>query len=440
MATRPRSRRAFLTSAAGLAGLSVPALSACGSSGPSGSGGDKTLQAWVLQDEALNPVQKGAIDAFNKSSSTDLKLVSFASSGSSGYENKLRVGMGSPNAPDLLFNWGGGSIRPYVAAGKIVDLTSRLNADPQWKKSFIPSVLDAGKIDGKFYGIPLRGMQTVLIFYNKTMFEELGQKPPATYDDLLRLVTFFTSEKIQPFALGAVDRWPSLMWLEYLVDRIGGASVFADIAAGKSGAWRHPAMRKALEEVQKLVDRGAFGTNFASVNYINDGAGLLFSRGKAAMHLMGTWEYANQLDRHPEFAREDLAYAPFPAVSGGAGDADALVGNPTNYFSVSKDSSDVESAVRFLKKHMNSPAYVDALIKAGDIPAVGGLESKLSSAPNPSFAKYVYGTVQKATNFTLSWDQALAPKFVDPMLTGLQKVFNGQMSPAAYVSSMEGVR
>lgn len=31
------------------------------------------------------------------------------------------------------------SVRTYVAAGKLVDLTPRLDADPQWKKSFIPS-------------------------------------------------------------------------------------------------------------------------------------------------------------------------------------------------------------------------------------------------------------------------------------------------------------
>jgi xylobiose transport system substrate-binding protein len=439
LGTEPVSRRAVLTTAVGLAGLSVPALSACGSSGPMGSSGGRTLQAWVLQDEVLNPIQKAAIDDFNKSSSRKLKLVPFASSGTSGYSDKLRVGMGSPTAPDVLFNWGGGSIRSYVEAGKIVDLTPWLDADPEWKKSFLTSVLDAGKIDSRYYGIPLRGMQTVLIFYNKTMFQEMGQRPPETYDDLLKLVGFFTSKKIQPFALGAVDRWPNLMWLEYLVDRIGGASVFANIAAGKPGAWRAPAIKKALEEIQNLVDRGAFGTNFASVNYVNDGAGLLFAQGRAAMHLMGTWEYANQLDRHPDFARKDMAYARFPSIAGGKGDPDAVVGNPTNYFSVNKNSSDVDAAVEFLKKEMTSAAYVDALIKAGDTPAVAGLESKLSAAPNPEFAKYVYQMVQTAPSFTLSWDQALAPQYKDPMHTGLQKVFLGKMTPDTFISTLEAV-
>jgi hypothetical protein len=49
---------------------------------------------------------------------------------------------------------------------------------------------------------------------------------------------------------------------------------------GKPGAWRDPAITTALQQIQDLVKRGAFGTDFNSVNYVNDGAGLLFSKGK----------------------------------------------------------------------------------------------------------------------------------------------------------------
>lgn len=436
------SRRSFLSAAgaAGIAGLAAPALSACGTSGPGkGGGGSKTIQAWVLVDQAQNKVQQGAIDDFNKSSSTKVKLLPISSDGAV-FTDKLRVSMGSPNAPDLFFNWGSGSIRNYVQAGKLLDLSAKLNADTTWKNSFLPSVLDAGKIDGKYYGIPLRGMQPVVIFYNKTMFAENGQRPPESYDDLLKLVDFFKGKNIQPFALGGLDMWPELMWLEYLVDRIGGPTVFENIAAGKPGAWRDPAITTALTRIQELVKRGAFGTNFNSVNYVKDGAGLLFAKGKAAMHLMGTWEVSNQVDRHRKFAQNDLSYAPFPAVSGGKGDPASVVGNPTNYFSVTTASKDTDAAVEFLKKEMAGPAYVDALIKTGDVPAVAGLESRLSASPQPEFAKYVYQMVQKAPSFTLSWDQALAPQFKTPLLSNLQKVFSGKSTPDQFVSALESVK
>jgi xylobiose transport system substrate-binding protein len=439
MGEKPLSRRTFL-SAAGIAGLSAPLLGACGTSGPGNAkGGGKTLQAWVLVDQAQNRVQQGAVDDFNKSSASKVKLLPISSSGAA-YTDKLRVSMGSPNPPDLLFNWGSGSIRNYVQTGGLMDLGPKLAADTAWKNSFLPSVLDAGKIDGKYYGIPLRGMQPVILFYNKTLFAEQGQKPPTTYDELLKLVDYFKSKKIQPFALGGLDQWPNLMWLEYLVERAGGPSVFENIAAGKPGAWQDPAVTTALQQIRDLVDRGAFGTNFNSVNYVNDGAGLLFAKGRAAMHLMGTWEVSNQVDRHRAFAAKDLSFAPFPLVAGGKGDPNAVVGNPTNYFSVSAKSADKDAAVDFLKKEMAASAYVDALIKSGDVPAVTGLDSKLAASPQPDFARYVYQLVQKAPSFTLSWDQALLPQFKTPLLSNLQKVFIKKQSPEQFVSAMESVK
>ncbi|WP_329249908.1 extracellular solute-binding protein [Actinoallomurus sp. NBC_01490] len=439
MGETPLSRRTFL-SAAAITGLSAPLLSACGTSGPAGGkGGGKTVQAWVLVDEAQNSVQKVAIDDFNKGSSGKVKLLPISSDGEV-YTDKLRVSMGSPNPPDLLFNWGAGSIRNYVQTGGLVDLSSQLNADPTWKNSFLPSVLNAGQIDGKYYGIPMRGMQPVVLFYNKTLFAEQGQKPPATYDDLLKLVDFFKSKKIQPFALGGLDKWPELMWLEYLVERAGGPTVFANIAAGRPGAWRDPAITTALGQIQDLVHRGAFGTNFNSVNYVNDGAGLLFAKGKAAMHLMGSWEISNQVSRHRKFADKDLGFAPFPSVTGGKGDPNAVVGNPTNYFSISTKSVDKDAAIAFLKKEMAAPAYVDALIKSGDVPAVTGIEAKLSASPQPEFARYVYQLVQKAPSFTLSWDQALLPQFKTPLLANLQKVFSGKQTPQQFVTALESVK
>ncbi|MCO5997519.1 ABC transporter substrate-binding protein [Actinoallomurus rhizosphaericola] len=445
MGDSPLSRRTFLSAAgaAGIAGLTAPLLSACGTSGPSGGGGGgkKTLQAWVLQDDGQNPIQQASLDDFNKSSSTKIKLVEIPNSGSSGYTDKLRIGMGSPNPPDLLFNWGTGSIQDYAASGRLVDLTSQLNSDPTWKSAWIPSVLDAGKAaDGKYYGIPMRGMQPVLLFYNKTLFAQHGQKPPATYDDLLKLVTYFDSQKIQPFALGHVDAWPNLMWLEYLVERLGGPSVFADILAGKPNAWSNPVVLDALHRIQDLVDRRAFGTNFASVNYVNDGAGLLFAKGKAAMHLMGTWEYSNQVDKHPDFAKNDLAFAPFPTITGGKGDPNNVVGNPTNYYSISRKSKDVNAAISFLKKEMSSQMYIDKLIKAGDVPAATGLEARLAASPGPEFAKYVYQMVQKAPSFTLSWDQALPSRFTDPLHNNLQKVFLKKMTPEKFTQVLGQVK
>ena len=417
-------------------GLLLTGMSACGTSGPQASTGDSgTLHVWVLQD-AINPVQEAAATEFNKTSTVKVVIDKV---GSDGYQDKLRVSMGSPNALDVFWNWGGGSIADYVNAGQLTDLGPTLAADPAFKQSFLPSVLDAGKVAGKQYGIPLRGMQPVVLFYNKDVFAKHNVKPPTTWADLLTLVDTFKAAGITPFALAGSQGWTELMWLEYLLDRIGGPKVFANIAAGKADAWKDPAVLTAAQTIRTLIDRGAFGTNYASVDYGAGGASTVFARGKAAMHLMGTWEFANQLTQQPDFAHNGLGYVAFPPVDGGTGDPADVVGNPTNYFSVSNSSKHKDAAIAFLKT-MSSDAYVSELIKAGDVPVTTNAADKLSSNPNPDFATFQYQLVQKAPSFTLSWDQALTPAGGQTVVTNLQKLFNKQLSPQQYVDAVSSAK
>ncbi|WP_079127222.1 ABC transporter substrate-binding protein [Streptomyces sp. TP-A0874] len=434
MNLRSRARRTRAVSVLAAASLGVSLLAGCGSNGPA-SGDSDTLNVWVYQD-ASGKVQEQAVKEFNKTSKVKAKLHQIPADG---YEDKLRTGMGSPNAPDVFFNWGGGSIKDYVDQGQILDLGPTLEKDPELAEAFVPSVFEGGRIGGKQYGIPMRGVQPVILFYNKAVFEAAGAEPPGSWEDLLGLVDTFKKEGVTPFALGGADAWPELMWLEYLVDRYGGAEVFQTIQDGDSGGWTDPAMLKGAETIRELVDRGAFGKNFASVNYVADGASTLFAKGRAAMHLMGSWEYANQLANQPEFAKKDLGYVAFPALPGGSGDSDSIVGNPTNYWSINARSKHQEAAVEFAKLAAE-PFYAEALVANGDVPPAADSASLLKKHSTPDYAEFQYELVEKAPAFTLSWDQALPPSVVTPLNTNLQQLFNGKLSPKGFVEAMKAAK
>jgi hypothetical protein len=256
----------------------------------------------------------------NKTSKVKVKLVSDPGTD---YANKLRSAMGSPRAPDVFFNWGGGSIKPYVDAKQLVDLTSTVKNDAELKDGFLPSIMTAGGLDGKIYGVPMRGMQPVMLFCNKTLFAENKLEAPKTWEDLQKAITTFKAKGITPFALGGADKWPELMWMEYLLDRIGGPEVFQKIQNGDSSGWGDPAVLKAAQTVKELIDQGAFGKSFNSVDYGNGGAPTLLNKGKAAVHLMGSWEYSTQLgngitwQRVPGIGRTGAGMEPFPVTAVG---------------------------------------------------------------------------------------------------------------------------
>ncbi len=420
------------TSAVVLAGTLV----ACGSSGPAGGGGGgDTAQVWALQDTVLNPIEESSVERFNEGSeSGDAELATF---GNDPYKQRLRVALGSPEAPDVFFNWGGGNLEEYVDAGRVEDLTPLLDEDPALRDSFLPSVLEAAQIEGKTYGLPMRGVQPVAMFYNQEVLDAAGVQVPQTWDQLLAAVDALKAQGVTPIALAGSQSWTQLMWLEYLLDRVGGPEVFQAIRDGEPGAWEQPAVLEALSMIRELVDRGAFGEDFASVGYDVGGASTILAQGDAGLHLMGSWEYVNQLGQSPEFVESgNLGWAPFPAVEGGAGDPTNIVGNPNNFYSVVADSDQKETAVEYVTTALNDQQYVSDLIAAGDVPAVAGVRDQLEQADNAEYTTWIYDLVEAAPNFQLSWDQDLQAEVATQLLTELQRLFLGEQTPQGFVDTM----
>ena len=435
------SRR--LTRAAWQAGALVMAgtLVACGSSGPSGGGGggdSDAVQVWALEDAALNPIEEASIERFNESS--DAGEAELATFGNDPYKQRLRVALGSPNAPDLFFNWGGGNLKESVDAGQVEDLTPLLDENPELRDAFLPSVLAGAELDGKTYGLPMRGMQPVMLFYNNAVLESAGVAVPETWDDLLAAVDTLKGAGVTPVALAGTQAWTELMWIEYILDRVGGPEVFQAIRDGEEGAWEDPAVLESLTMLRELIDRGAFGSEFASVGYDVGGASTILAQGDAAFHLMGSWEYTNQLNDSPDFVEAgDLGWTTFPAIEGGAGDPSNLVGNVSNFYSLTSSSDNKEAAREFLTTALTDDQYISDLIEAGDVPPVQGVRDQLEETENGDYATFIYDATVDAGNFQLSWDQDLPADEATEMLTQLEQLFLGAQTPQGFVDAMSAL-
>jgi raffinose/stachyose/melibiose transport system substrate-binding protein len=81
-------------------------------------------------------------------------------------------------------------------------------------------------------------------------------------------------------------------------------------------------------------------------------------------------------------------------------------------------------------------AYVDALIAGGGVPPVKGLEDKIAKSDNAKFLGDVYSMSRDASSFTLSWDQAIDPAAASELLTNLDKIFLGQITPEQFADAM----
>ncbi|MER7396462.1 extracellular solute-binding protein [Streptomyces sp. NPDC000151] len=408
-------------------------LSACGS-GDGAAASDGKIHVLVYGD-ATNKVEKQIVATFNRTSKVKAVLDTVPGAD---YQQKLQTIINTPKAPDVFFNWGGGSVQPFVGADLLMPLDDFIKDDPGLKSKFLPSVFDTAVIDGKSYGIPMRGTQPVLLFHNKKVLADAGVRPPKTWDDLLGAVKALKKKGITPIALGGGDQWPTLMWFEYLYDRVAGPGLFQKALDGDKSAWASADSKKALGMLKELVDAGAFGTNYDSVKFTDGGSPALLARDKAAFELMGSWEYATQQDADKEFAEKDLGYGIFPKVEGGKGDQANLVGNTNNFYSVLKKTQHPEAVAEFLKL-MYSDEFVKKQLSIGNLPTTTNTEKFLDTSADPEYSKYQFDLVKKAPSFQLSWDQAYPPAANTPIRQAVQQFVNGQTDADGFIKAMQAL-
>ncbi|PWJ06011.1 sugar-binding protein [Streptomyces sp. NWU49] len=409
-------------------------LSACGGDGGGGSSDDGKIRVLVYGD-ATNKVEKRIVDTFNKTS--DVKVVLDTIPGAD-YQKKLQTIISTPQAPDVFFNWGGGSIKPFVKADLLMPLDDLIKKNPDLENKFLPSVFNNAVVDGKPYGVPMRGTQPVLLFHNKKVLDEAGVKPPKTWDELLDAVGKLKDRGVTPIALGGGDIWPTQMWFQYLYDRVAGPELFQKAVGGDKSAWESADSKKALSMIRELVDAGAFGKNYDSVKYTNGGSPALLASGKAGFELMGSWYYSQQQTDAEKFAEKDLGYTSFPTVEGGKGDPANVAGNTNNYYSVMKKTKHPEAVAEFLKL-MYSDEFVKAQLDIGNLPTTTNTDQFIDSSATPEYSRFQYDLVADAPSFQLSWDQAYPQKASSSMHQAIQQFFNGQLDADGFIKAMQAL-
>ncbi|APS20804.1 ABC transporter substrate-binding protein [Streptomyces parvus] len=205
-------QRRFLGLTAAVAALGMTAtLSACG--GDAGSG-DVTLKL-VAADYGTGPENSsekywsGVASGFEKEHpgiKIDVTVLSWKD-----VDREVGEMVKAGNAPDIAQI---GAYADYAKAGKLYTADETLAI--RTTANFLPSLTDAGKVDGTLYGLPFVA-STRLLFYNQKLFEQAGLDAPETWDDISSDAAALKAKGVDyPFALplGQEEaQAETLMWL-----------------------------------------------------------------------------------------------------------------------------------------------------------------------------------------------------------------------------------
>jgi raffinose/stachyose/melibiose transport system substrate-binding protein len=413
-----------------LLSLALAGCSSSSSSEESSADGKKVIKFMHLWPEGSSNAQfsivKDVIAEYEKEH-TDTKIETEILNPDQ-YREKLKVLASSNELPDIGMTWSDGFIKPYVEGDMLAPLDDIVENDADLKDAFIPGVKESYAVDGKTYGLPLE-LNISYVFYNKEIFEKYNLEVPQTFEEYKNVVKTLADNGVVPATVGAKDGWPASFWFMYLADRIGGSTILTDVIKGKA-KMDDPAIVKAAEEVQNLVDMGGFVKGSSALS--NDDAKGYFMNEQAAMFLTATWElpnYTTSPDVAQEF-KDKIGYFKFPTYEGGKGESiDSYVGGPGVGLFVAKDSKVQEEAkdfVGYLVKRWGEKSVIDA----GVIPATKVDTASLDLAP---MYIEILKDLSEASNVTTYFDTQSSPAVSELHHDLVTALFGKQVTPEDFV-------
>jgi len=137
-----------------------------------------------------------AVDPFNEQSDTVVVEPRLQPNRWQATQTALAGGEG----PDVVYTPGPSFAVQITEAGQLLPLDEYAE-QYGWNERFAPWAIDLGKVDDTLYSIPNQ-VETLALFYNKTLFEENGWTPPKTIDELMALSEEIAAADIIPFAHG----------------------------------------------------------------------------------------------------------------------------------------------------------------------------------------------------------------------------------------------
>jgi multiple sugar transport system substrate-binding protein/raffinose/stachyose/melibiose transport system substrate-binding protein len=147
----------------------------------------------------------------------------------------------------------------------------------------------AAYVNGKSWAPPVGAQLIPLVFYNKSIFEEVGVEVPTTWDEFLQVNQAIKDAGHIPLLMCGAEPWCASFPAVGLVSQ----HVFGDdpdwMLKRKAGevSFSDPEFVAAMQKLQDLnelgyIDEAALGTDFATANQT-------FYDGGAAMYMQGSW-------------------------------------------------------------------------------------------------------------------------------------------------------
>lgn len=350
----------------------------------------------------------------------------------------LRTAVQAGAGPDIIETPGPAFVAEYVAAGRI------LSMDPYarqygWAKSIFPWAVNAGKIGGTLYSLPLT-YESMVMWYNKATFAKYGWTVPTNRAQLEKVAEAAKAKGLIAFADGnkgwkGVNEW---LLTSFYNNYAGPDTVYQALTLKKR--WDDPLLVGSVALLNDYMSKGYFRGRKEKY-YATDFPRILsdMATGKAAMYLAGTWHFGDWpviFKKNPK----DWDWAMIPSLRTGVA-ASFPIGIGST-LSINAGSKNPNAAAQVLDYVYNSPKRAAQIIH--DFPGEWSVPINIAKDQFPAGtdARFIralnaLATASRQGNFgytTWTFWPAKSDQYIIDQLEG---VFNGKVTPEKWSKSLQ---
>lgn len=390
------------------------------------------LRFWNVGAEGndLAIVEK-AIEIFNSTTESGYTIVNEPTQNDA-YKEKIVIAMSSGECPELYTSWSGGPMIEYIDSGYGQPITAQFEENGL-NERYVAGAIAQSTYNGEVYAVPYLNTSVSGIYYNKTIFADLGLEVPTTIGELEAVCDTLVENGIVPFALANSTKWTGSMYFMNLAARYGGLEPFAKAVAGE-GSFEDECFIWAGEKIQEWVEKGYFPEGVNSLSEDDGQARQLLYTGEAAMTCIGSWYTSTIKSDSEEFFNDNMSWFSFPAYEDAPDvDASIIIGTlGDNFISFNCEGEALDAAVEFASVFA-SEEMVKFMVECGKIPTTVDAAEYITDPVSQTILE----AVQNASAVQLWYDQYLPSSVANAHLDGLQEVFGLTKTPAEAQAMMQ---
>lgn len=385
--------------------------------------------------ETANCIIEVVADSFNETNTDNIYVETTLQANA---WNAVRTAVAGGGGPDIIYTPGPSYVFEMAVAGQLYPM-DEFAEEFGWDEQFQSWALDLGIVDDHLYSVP-NEIETMVLYYNKTVFEENGWTVPTTTDEWFDLMYEAQEAGYIANAAGNSEWQPTDEWYVtvFLNEYAGSDNVYKALIGEMQ--WTDQVFVDAIDKLTEAMTNGLWqnGLDYYYTATTDEFITNL-GDGEAVMMVSGTWYvgYLNEYFGTEAGNENDWDWAPVPSMDGTA-QYDLGIGST---YSINGLSENPEAAAKFLTHFFSTEIQAELITECGMNPApvnitaedltdIDERRARLIEATNAAAGAGQYGY----TTWTF-WPAESDAYIYDE----IEKVWAGTMTTEEYLQGLQEV-